>query len=111
MRLQAPSGEEQPVDTFARYRKDISLWYDEMREHGLNEEEIKIMEEHLLALNGVCDSQESLMLLVMDKRISDFDVVWANKLRKAIAKKDPKTLDETKQHYIKHCKEIGTQSI
>ncbi|QYG30072.1 PHP domain-containing protein [Mammaliicoccus sciuri] len=108
MRLQAPAGEEQPVDTFARYRKDISLWYDEMREHGLNEEEIKIMEEHLLALNGVCDSQESLMLLVMDKRISDFDVVWANKLRKAIAKKDPKTLDETKQHYIKHCKEIGT---
>lgn len=107
MRLQAPPGEEQPVDTFARYRQDISLWYDEMREHGLEEDEMKILEEHLLPLNGVCDSQESLMLMVMDERISDFDKKWANKLRKAVAKKDPKSLEETRNHYLKHSAEIG----
>src|SRR5699024_7068488 len=89
MRLQAPEGKEQPVDTFSRYQKDISLWYQEMEEYNLTEEEVAILEEHLLPLNGVCDSQESLMAMVMDKRISDFDRKWANKLRKAIAKKDP----------------------
>ena len=107
MRLQAPQGEEQPVDTFARYQDDISLWYEEMKEYGLTKEEVSILEEHLLPLNGVCDSQESLMTMVMDERISDFDRAWANKLRKAIAKKDPKSLSEAKEHYNKHCKEVG----
>lgn len=107
MRLQAPSGEEQPVDTFARYRQDISLWYKEMEEYGLTKEEMSILEEHLLPLNGVCDSQESLMLMVMDERISDFDKKWANKLRKAVAKKDSKSLEETRNHYLKHSAEIG----
>lgn len=107
MRLQAPPGKEQPVDTFARYQEDISLWYQEMEEYGLTQEEIGILEEHLLPLNGVCDSQESLMAMVMDERISDFDRKWANKLRKAIAKKDPQALEEAQAHYRKHCKEIG----
>ena len=110
MRLQAPMGEEQPVDTFARYRKNINLWYEEMREWGLTEDEMKILEEHLLPLNGVCDSQESLMLMVMDERIADFDKKWANKLRKAIAKKDPQSLEEAQAHYQKHTAEIGISS-
>lgn len=108
MRLQAPQGEEQPVDTFARFRKDIGLWYTEMEEYGLTPEEVSIMEEHLLPLNGVCDSQEALMTMVMDNRIADFDRVWANKLRKAIAKKDPASLEAAQSHYQEHCAEIGT---
>lgn len=108
MRLQAESGQEQPVDTFARYREDINLWYQEMEEYGLNKEEQELMKKHLLPLNGVCDSQESLMLLVMDKEVADFDEAWANKLRKAIAKKDPKSMEEAQNHFFKHCKEIGT---
>lgn len=84
MRLMS-EGEEQPIDTFIKYKNDISLWYEEMRNYGLNDEEIKVMEEHLLKLNGVADTQESVMLLSMDKRIAGFDVKWANKLRKAIA--------------------------
>lgn len=84
MRLMS-EGEEQPIDTFIKYKNDISLWYEEMKSYGLNDEEIKVMEEHLLKLNGVADTQESVMLLSMDKRIAGFDVKWANKLRKAIA--------------------------
>ena len=84
MRLMSEGG-EQPIDTFIKYKNDISLWYEEMRNYGLNDEEIKAMEEHLLKLNGVADTQESVMLLSMDKRIAGFDVKWANKLRKAIA--------------------------
>lgn len=84
MRLMSEGG-EQPIDTFIKYKNDISLWYEEMRNYGLNDEEIKVMEEHLLKLNGVADTQESVMLLSMDKRIAGFDVKWANKLRKAIA--------------------------
>lgn len=78
--------EEQPIDTFIKFKNDISLWYQEMREFGLNEEEIKILEKHLLKLNGVADTQESVMLLSMDENIAGFNVEWANKLRKAIAK-------------------------
>src|SRR5699024_12386562 len=47
MRLQSDSG-EQPIDTFVRFKEDISQWYDEMSEYGLNNEEVKLMENHLL---------------------------------------------------------------
>ena len=48
---------------------------------------IKIMDKHLLANSGVCESQEGIMLISMDENISGFSVKEANKLRKGIAKK------------------------
>lgn len=109
MRLMAGDGEEQPIDTFIRFKNDIQQWYQEMREYGLNDDEIKVMEEHLLKLNGVADTQESVMLLSMDKRIAGFDVKWANKLRKAIAKKSKKDMDEAHQEFFKQGKELGNR--
>jgi len=87
MRLQS-EGMEQPIDTFIRFKNDISLWYDEMRKWGLDENEVKIMEEHLLPLNGVADTQESVMLMAMDKRVASFNVKESTTLRKSIAKKN-----------------------
>jgi DNA polymerase III subunit alpha len=109
MRLMAGDGQEQPIDTFIKFKNDIQKWYDEMREHGLNDEEIKVMEEHLLKLNGVADTQESVMLLSMDKRVAGFDVKWANKLRKAIAKKSKKDMEEAHQEFFKRGKELGNR--
>lgn len=108
MRLMS-EGEEQPIDTFIKYKNDISLWYEEMRNYGLNDEEIKVMEEHLLKLNGVADTQESVMLLSMDKRIAGFDVKWANKLRKAIAKKDQKSLEEAQNKFFENGRALGNR--
>lgn len=86
MRLMAQDGEpEAPMDTYRRYKDDITLWYKEMENAGLNEDEQEILKKHLGKLYGVADTQESIMQLSMDPKISGFDVVLANKLRKAIA--------------------------
>lgn len=108
MRLMS-DGEEQPIDTFIRFKNDISLWYQEMRKYGLNNEEIAIMEKHLLKLNGVADTQESVMLLSMDEKIAGFDVNWANKLRKAIAKKSTKDMAECYDRFFIQGKQLGAR--
>lgn len=107
MRLMS-GDEEQPIDTFIKYKNDISLWYKEMEAHGLNDKEVSVLEKHLLKLNGVADTQESVMLLSMDENIAGFDVKWANKLRKAIAKRNQKVLDEVYDKFYTQGKELGT---
>jgi DNA polymerase-3 subunit alpha len=110
MRLMS-EGEEQPIDTYVKYKEDINLWYEEMRKFGLNEEEIKILEYHLLPDYGVSAEQESVMKMTMDKKISGFSVKEANGLRKAIAKKKPKLLEETKQLFYKKGIELHTRRV
>lgn len=86
MRLMAQDdASEAPMDTYKRYKDNIDLWYQEMKRYGLNKKEIEIMKKHLGKLYGVADTQESIMELSMDNEISGFDVVGANKLRKAVA--------------------------
>ncbi len=84
LRLMSDEG-EQPLDTFAKYKNDISLWYKEMMMAGLNDEEQELMEKYLLGVYGVASSQELMMMLSMDPHISGFSVKEANKLRKAVA--------------------------
>lgn len=108
MRLMS-DGKEQPIDTFVRFKNDISLWYQEMREFGLNEEEVKLFEEHLLKLNGVADTQESVMLMAMDKRISGFDLFEATKLRKGIAKKKKEASLEIRDLLYNKAEELGNR--
>lgn len=110
MRLMvSEEGAEQPIDTYIRYKNDISEWYKCMREdYHLTEDEIKIVEPYLLPVYGVGDTQEIVMELSMDAQISDFDVAQANKLRKGIAKKDKELQIATKSMFFKHGKEINT---
>ena len=54
-------GQEQPLNKFARFKNDISLWYDEMNKYGLTEEEQKILEPILKTSYGICESQEKFM--------------------------------------------------
>ena len=77
---------KQPIDRYNDNKRDINNWYREMREAGLTQEEVKVMEKHLLKNYGVASTQEQAMKLSMDEKIAGFDLVWANKLRKAIAK-------------------------
>ena len=71
-----------------------------MQGFGLNKDEIKIMEDHLLILNGIADTQESVMQLTMDPRIAGFTIADANKLRKGIAKKSIKSQEEAKELFF-----------
>lgn len=108
MRLMAEHGDEQPSDVYAKFRKDISLWYKEMRDYGLTEDEIQVFEKHLKHKYGVADSQESAMLLAMDEKIANFSVKDANGLRKGIAKKKAKVIEEVRQNFYKKGLENGT---
>lgn len=111
MRLMPEYGKESPIDTYVKYKNNINLWYDEMRTFGLNENEIKVLEPHLLPVYGVADTQEIVMEMVMDKSISGFTIPEANKLRKAIAKKQEKLVEEARTLFYKKGKEIGTREI
>lgn len=85
---------EQPIDRFVKHKKDITLWYEEMHKWGLNEDEIHVLEKHLLKSYGVANTQEDLMRLAMDEKIANFTLLEANKLRKAIAKAKAKNMIE-----------------
>lgn len=51
-------GAEQPLNKFARFKNDISLWYKEMKSYGLTSEEMKILEPVVKISYGICESQE-----------------------------------------------------
>jgi DNA polymerase-3 subunit alpha len=110
MRLMVDNG-EQPLEKFVRYKNDITEWYKDMKSFGLKENQIKILERHLLQDYGVCSSQERMMLLTMDKEIAGFGVIESNKLRKGCAKKLPKDIAEAKELFFKWGLEKGTPKI
>ena len=108
IRLMAPEkGAEQPLDMWARYRQDITSWYDEMRKYGLNEEQIEWLAHHSAIHDGICESQEGLMSLVQEERLGANDLTFADKCRKAIAKKQGKLFEECEQHFFENAKEKG----
>ena len=99
---------KQPIDKFVEHKHNIELWYQEMNEYNLTEEEKQIFKDHLEVTYGVADTQESVMQLSMDNRICGFDTILANKLRKSIAKKDPELQKEIKGVIFEHGKNINT---
>lgn len=101
MRLMEKGGEEQPIDTYVRYKNDISQWYDCMRnDYHLTEDEIKIIEKYLLKFHGIGATQEDVMLISMDEKISGFDVKNSNILRKGISKKDKQVQHKMKEKFF-----------
>ena len=108
LRLMSDEG-EQPLDTFAKYKANLSLWYQEMVKYKLNNEEQKLMEKYLLPVYGVAPSQELMMQLAMDINIAGFSVKEANKLRKAVAKKKKELVDECHELFYTKGRELGTR--
>ncbi len=108
MRLSVEEG-EQPLDTYTRYRGNIDEWYTCMREqYQLTEDEIHLMEKHLKKVDGMASTQEEVMLLSMDEKVSNFSMLEANKLRKSIAKKKKVLQDQAKELFFRKGMEIGT---
>ena len=80
-------GGEQPIDRYVRFKNDINLWYKEMKEYGLTDEEMEILKPYFLKSHGVPPSQEQLMTMLMDEKICHFSLKEANDARKIVGKK------------------------
>ena len=100
-------GAEQPLSKFARFKSNIQLWYDEMDKYGLTEQEMEILEPVIKISYGICESQEGFMQLVQIPECGGFDLNFADKLRKAIAKKNPAAYEELQEEYFKITDEKG----
>lgn len=100
-------GAEQPLNKFARFKNDIDLWYEEMRSYGLTEEEMKILEPVVKISYGICESQEKFMTLVQMPECGGFNLTWADRLRKSIAKKNPAEYEKLQQEYFERVEEQG----
>ena len=98
-------GAEQPLNKFARFKDDIDLWYEEMRSYGLTKEEMKILEPVVKISYGICESQEKFMTLVQMPECGSFNLTWADRLRKSIAKKNPAEYEKLQQEYFERVEE------
>ena len=100
-------GAEQPLNKFARFKNDISLWYDEMDRYGLTKEEQKLLEPVVKLSYGISESQEKFMQLVQMPECGGFNLTWADKLRKSIAKKNPAAYEELQKEYFETVEKKG----
>ena len=100
-------GAEQPLNKFARFKNDISLWYEEMDKYGLTKEEQQLLEPVVKLSYGISESQEKFMQLVQMPECGGFDLTWADKLRKSIAKKNPAAYEELQKEYFETVEKKG----
>ena len=99
---------KQPIDKFVEHKHNIELWYQEMRDYGLTEQEIEICKEIVGKDYGVMNTQENMMECVMNPKVANFTVPEANIARKGVAKKKDKLLKQAKELFFKKGQEIGT---
>lgn len=107
MRLTVEDG-EQPVDKYIRFRDNSKLWDKEMIEQGLSEDERQLLHNELDSEFGICVTQEELMSIAMNKNVSGYNLLEANKLRKAVAKKSAKLQQQQKTTFFKKGRALGT---
>lgn len=103
MRLMGEKDKERPLDRYVRLKNDINEWYEEVRNRGLSENEIKVLERYYLPRKGVPALQEDLMLVCMDKDIAHFTLKEANNARKVVAKKKMDQIPELKEQFLNNC--------
>ena len=98
-------GAETPLHKYARFKDNIQEWYDEMAGHGLTEEEQEILKEILSDSCGICEAQEYLVLLTSHPKIGGFSLGWGDRLRKSVARKNPKDFDQLEKEFYENARE------
>ena len=91
---------ETPMEKYSKFKNNIDLWYQECNRYGLTKEEIKNLEPYFLPCHGVVNSQETMMLLLMDKNICNFSLKEANAARKIVAKKKMKEVPALREKIL-----------
>lgn len=102
MRLMATESGEMPLDKYTKFKHNIQLWYKELEKYSVPTEEIGILEKHYLPSSGVPNTQEELMLILMDEQICNFTELEANGARKIIGKKLMDKIPELKASIYEH---------
>ena len=100
-------GAEQPLNKYARFKKNIQLWYNEMTAYGLTSAEQEILKPYVGGSYGIAESQECFMQLVQIPECGGFSLNFADRLRKSIAKKNPKEYEALTREYFETIKEKG----
>lgn len=98
--MASEKGAEQPIEKFARFKENPKLWYNEMDRYGVSKEGQKVLEKILGISYGLCIQQEQFMMLVQQPEIGGFSLLWADKLRKSIAKKSPKDYEQLTKEFF-----------
>ena len=106
IRLMAPErGAEIPLDTWVRHRKHPNDWILEMREYGLTEKEIKWLKEQPGIVDGMCVTQEGMMMLVQEEKLGGNSLNFADRARKGIAKKQGKLFEECEKEFFERAED------
>ena len=111
LRLMPDGADETPIDRYIRYKSNHQEWVNDTVAFGLNDEERECLWEYLADAYGLADSQEKIMRLSMDRRVSGYTLKEANKLRKSIAKKDEKLQAEAKAQFFEYGRKLGTREV
>lgn len=93
-------GGELPLDKYTRFKKNPQLWYDEMSRAGLTKEEQELLKPHLETSYGICEAQEKFMKIVQLPEVGGHSLLWADRLRKAVAKKSAKDYDQLEKEFF-----------
>ena len=98
--MASEKGAEAPLDKYARFRKHPNDWETEMIQYGLSNNERELLHKQLDVSDGLSITQEQFMKLVQLPECGGWDLQWADRLRKSIAKKNPKEYEQlTKEFY------------
>ena len=103
--MAAEKGAESPLDKYTRFRNVPDAWDREMKVYGLTDEERAILHRELDISNGLSITQEQFMQLVQLPECGGWDLQFADKLRKSIAKKNPKEYEELEVKFFERIKE------
>ena len=105
MRLMtAEKGQETPMEKYIRFKNNIELWYKEMEEYGLTQQEQEVLKPYFLKSHGVPPSQEQLMMMLMDENICGFTLAEANAARKIVGKKQMSKIPDLKAKVLEQAK-------
>ena len=100
-------GGEIPVQKLARFKENPQDWDNELAFYGLTQKEKEIIEPVVSISYGLCIAQEQFMQLVQLPELGGFDLTWADKLRKSIAKKNPAEYEKLTNEFFEVTKEKG----
>ena len=109
IRLMPPDKKaERPLEKYARFREENYLWDQEMDEAGLTKEEKEMLHEMFDYSCGISAQQEDLYQLMRSDKIVGYSFGQADKLRKCIAKKNPKDYQAFEEQFWKDVAEKGS---
>lgn len=100
-------GGEMPTEKLARFKKNPQAWIEEMNNYGIKPEHQELLKSVVGISYGLCIAQEQFMQLVQLPELGGFNLTWADKLRKSIAKKNPAAYEELTKEFFKVTEEKG----